>query len=40
MKPRARDLNIQFGQLQPGPLNAIIQELLQVSVVHCCSVVL
>ncbi|EJM91074.1 L-aminopeptidase/D-esterase [Pseudomonas sp. GM74] len=23
MKPRARDLNIQFGQLQPGPLNAI-----------------
>ena len=23
MKPRARDLKIQFGQLQPGPLNAI-----------------
>lgn len=23
MKARARDLNIQFGQLQPGPLNAI-----------------
>lgn len=23
MRPRARDLNIQFGQLQPGPLNAI-----------------
>jgi D-aminopeptidase len=23
MKPRARDLHIQFGQLQPGPLNAI-----------------
>ena len=23
MKPRARDLNLQFGQLQPGPLNAI-----------------
>jgi D-aminopeptidase len=23
MKSRARDLNIQFGQLQPGPLNAI-----------------
>ncbi|WP_285435166.1 P1 family peptidase [Pseudomonas sp. fls2-241-R2A-110] len=23
MKPRARDLNIQFGQLQSGPLNAI-----------------
>ncbi len=23
MKPRARDLNIRIGQLQPGPLNAI-----------------
>ncbi|WP_454837997.1 DmpA family aminopeptidase [Pseudomonas mohnii] len=23
MKPRARDLNIQFGHLQPGPFNAI-----------------
>ena len=23
IRPRARDLNIQFGQLQPGPLNAI-----------------
>jgi len=34
MKPRARDLNILFGQLQPGPLNAIT-DVPGVRVGHC-----
>ncbi|PNB69754.1 aminopeptidase, partial [Pseudomonas sp. GW456-E7] len=34
MKPRARDLNIQFGQLQPGPLNAIT-DVPGVRIGHC-----
>ena len=34
MKPRARDLNIRIGQLQPGPLNAIT-DVPGVRVGHC-----
>ncbi len=33
-RPRARDLKIQFGQLQPGPLNAIT-DVPGVRVGHC-----